>query len=69
VVYQRTVSFIEGADQDPPETATPELDEEPTGGEEDPRPEAVPVDVEVVPDDVEVLAVAPEEVAAVPGIV
>jgi hypothetical protein len=31
VVYQRTVSGIEGADQDPPETATPELDEELTG--------------------------------------
>jgi hypothetical protein len=69
VVYQRTVSFIGGADQDPPETVTPELDEDPTEVEDDPRPEVVPVDVEVVPDDVDVLAVAPVEVATVPGIV
>jgi hypothetical protein len=68
VVYQRSVSFIE-AGQDPPETATPELDEEPTGVGEACTPVVVPVDVEVVPDDVEVLALAPVEVVAVPGMV
>jgi hypothetical protein len=68
VVYQRTVSLIGRADQDPPETATPELEDELTGVGEAWRPvELVPV--EVVPEDVAVLAVAPEEVAAVPGIV
>jgi hypothetical protein len=61
------VSFIEGADQDPPETATPELEDELTGVGEAWRP--LEVDVEVVPEDVAVLAVAPEDVAAVPGIV
>jgi hypothetical protein len=62
VVYQRTVSGIEGADQDPPETATPELEDEPTEVEDDWSPVEVLVDVEV-------LAVAPDVVAAVPGIV
>jgi hypothetical protein len=64
------VSFIGRADQDPPETATPELEDELTGVGEAWRPvELVPVEEEVVPEDVAVLAVAPEEVAAVPGIV
>jgi hypothetical protein len=58
------VSFIAGAGQDPPETATPEPEEELTGVGEAWRP----VEVDVEPD-VEVLAVAPAEVDAVPGIV
>jgi len=58
------VSFISGADQDPPENATPEPDEELTGVCDPWRP----VELEVEPDEVEVLAVAPVEVA-VPGIV
>jgi hypothetical protein len=62
VMYQRNVSGIEGADQDPPETATPELEDEPTEVEDDWSPVEVLVDVEV-------LAVAPDVVAAVPGIV
>jgi len=66
-VYQRTVSFIADADQDPPETATPELEDEPTEVEDDDRPEVLPVEVE--PDDVVVLAVAPVELVVVPGIV
>ena len=61
------MSFIDGAGQDPPETATPELADELTGVGEAWRP--LEVDVEVVPEDVAVLAVAPEDVAAVPGIV
>jgi hypothetical protein len=65
------VSFIGGADQDPPETAMPELDDELTGEGEAWTPvEVAPVDVEeVVPVLVDVLAVAPEVVVAVPGIV
>src|SRR6478752_9085874 len=58
VVYQRTVSFISAADQDPPETATPEPDEELTCVGEAWRL------VEEVPVEVEVLAVAPEEEVA-----
>jgi hypothetical protein len=62
------VSFISGADQDPPETATPEPDEELAGVGEAWRPVEVLVEVEVEPDDTEVLEVAPVEVA-VPGMV
>ena len=70
VVYQRIVSFIGGAVYEPPETATPEPDEELTGvGEAWTPVDDVPLAVEVVPEAVDVLAVAPEEVAAVPGIV
>jgi hypothetical protein len=65
------VSFIGGAGYEPPETATPELDEELTGvGEACTPVEVAPVDVEeVLPPLVDVLAVAPEVVVAVPGIV
>jgi hypothetical protein len=59
------VSFIAGGGQDPPETATPEPEEELTGVGEAWRP----VEVDVEPEVVEVLAVAPAEVDAVPGIV
>jgi len=70
VVYQRTVSFIDRANYEPPETATPELDDEPTGVVDGWTPvELVLVDVEVVPEDVAVLAVAPDEVVAIPGFV
>jgi hypothetical protein len=60
-----------GADYEPPETATPEPDDELVGAGEACRPvEVVPVVVEdVVPEDVAVAAVAPDEVVAVPGIV
>jgi len=68
VVYQRTESFIERADYDPPETATPEPDDEPTGMG-DGWTAVEPVEVDVVPEDAAELAVAPEEVVAVPGIV
>jgi hypothetical protein len=63
VVYQRSVSFISGADQDPPETAMPEPDDELTGVGEAWRP------VDEVPVDVELLAMAPDDVVVVPGIV
>jgi hypothetical protein len=64
------VSFIGSADYEPPETATPEPDEELMGvGEAWTPVEVLPLDVEVVPEDVDVLAVAPDEVAAVPGMV
>jgi hypothetical protein len=69
-VYQRIESFIEDGAYDPPETATPELDDEPTGVVVGWTPvELVPVDVDVEPAAVPALAVAPEEVVAVPGIV
>ncbi|HEY2598162.1 MAG TPA: hypothetical protein VGJ79_06745 [Candidatus Dormibacteraeota bacterium] len=64
------MSFIAGADYEPPETATPEPEDELTGvGEAWTPVEVVPPDVEVVPEDVDVLAVAPEAVVAVPGFV
>jgi hypothetical protein len=69
-MYQRRVSLTIGADYEPPETATPEPDDELVGEGEAWRPvEVVPVEVDVVPEDVPVVAVAPVEVAAVPGIV
>jgi len=65
VVYQRRVSF--NADQcDPPETTTPEPDEEVTGVDDDPSP-AVELDEVEVELDVAVLAVC--EVVPVPGMV
>jgi hypothetical protein len=70
VVYQRTESFIECPDYDPPETATPEPDDEPTGVVDGwTAVEPVPVAFDVVPEDAAALAVAPEEEVAVPGIV
>jgi hypothetical protein len=64
------VSFIAGAAYEPPETATPEPDEELTGfGEAWTPAEAVPELVDDVPELVDVLAVAPEEVVEFPGIV
>jgi len=68
VVYQRTESFIECADYDPPETATPEPDDEPTGVAAG-WTAVEPVEFDVVPVDAAELAVAPEAVVAVPGIV
>jgi hypothetical protein len=67
------VSVIEGQ-RDPPETATPELDEDVTGVVEDPKPDEVEVDedeveLEVEVDvEVEVVVLADAEVV-VPGIV
>jgi hypothetical protein len=64
------VSFIAGAGYEPPETATPEPDEELTGvGEAWTPVEEVPEVDEVLPELVGVLAVAPEEVAVLPGMV
>jgi hypothetical protein len=62
--------LITGAAYEPPETATPEPDDELVGVGDACRPvDVVPVVVDVVPEDVAVLAMAPDEVAAVPGFV
>jgi hypothetical protein len=75
VVYQRTVSVTKGRyEPEPPETATPELDEELTVPEDGWREldEVLEDDeLEVAePDELEVVAAAvPEDEAAVPGMV
>jgi hypothetical protein len=64
-VYQRRVSF--NADQcDPPETTTPEPDEEVTGVDDDPSPD---VELDDVEDELEAAVSAVCEVVAVPGMV
>jgi hypothetical protein len=60
-VYQRRVLLKSG--QDPPETATPELDELLTGVLDDCKPD------EVLVDDDEAVAVLAVELLVVPGIV
>jgi hypothetical protein len=64
------VSFSIGAGYEPPETATPEPDEEVTGvGDAWTPVELVPEVEEVLPELVDVLAVAPVETVVDPGIV
>jgi hypothetical protein len=74
VVYQRTMSLTAGGSQEPPETATPELDEELTDPDDDESPLVDELDEldELESDEVDVaaLAVAPDEDDAdTPGMV
>ena len=71
MVYQRTMSLTAGRSQEPPETATPELDEELTDPDDDESPLVDELD-ELESDEVDVatLAVAPDEDDAdTPGMV